>query len=62
MAAGNFIAVRGKISKYSYIPIVLKKGLVRFGVNCNRERQVVGKLRRLSVTILVDKIFLVSST
>jgi hypothetical protein len=35
MAAGDMVSIRGQVMEYTYIPIGIKKELVRSGVDCD---------------------------
>jgi hypothetical protein len=35
MAVGDKVSIRGQVMEYTYIPIGIKRELVRFGVDCD---------------------------
>ena len=37
MEAGDVISITGQVVEYAYIPIGIKRELVRFGVDCNQK-------------------------
>jgi hypothetical protein len=57
MVAGDLINIRGKVMEYTYIPTGIKREFIRFGVDCDRLLE-----EDRWPFILVDKLFLVSTT
>ena len=55
MAAGDVSSIRGQVMEYTYIPMGIKRDLVRIGVDCYQK----GKLLEEDwwPFILVDKLF-----
>ena len=56
MAAGDIVSIRELVMEYTYIPTGIKREIVRSGVDCD------WKVEDRWPFILVDRLFLVSST
>ena len=37
MVAGDTVSIRGQVMEYTHIPTVIKRELVKFGVDCDRK-------------------------
>ena len=51
MAASDLVSVRGQVMEYPYIPTGIKGEMVRSGMDCHRNGQVVGTVGRRPVAI-----------
>ena len=51
MAASDLVGVRGQVMEYTYIPLGIKKEMVRSGVDCHWKGQVVGTVGRRPMPI-----------